>query len=58
MEPELVCLVQDIARCSRTVWIYIVRSAYTWFIELTIVVLLIAGEADLNPEPQMQQMME
>jgi len=37
--------------------IHAVRSAYTWFIELTIVVLLRAGGAGLNAEPQMQQMM-
>ena len=38
--------------------IHRVRSAYTWFIRLMLAALLIAGGADLNPQPQMEQMME
>jgi hypothetical protein len=35
--------------------IHTVRSAYTWFIGITVVASLQAGGADLNPEPQTEQ---
>jgi hypothetical protein len=38
--------------------IHTVRSENTWFIGLITAALLIAGGPDLNPEQQMEQMME
>ena len=35
-----------------SLYIHTVRSAYTWFTGLITAALLIAGGAELNPEPQ------